>query len=235
MRLQTLSFATLGVIGLGLGYFLGGADPGPQREDITAEGLAEVPAHRLAPPQSAETPAASPPATRTVASVPSLDGIFGESTTGKALREVTLLYSFRSSNNAEGRALNAHLESLLQNPKEALEDLRNGLDRLPAQYAEQRQFWIQFASLLKVEPEAKVEFLKAEILRPFDGTSQGILNAPIAMESLYSATQDAALVEATLRDALRVQTNPGVREILVSRFSNINPKSAQLIRQELGI
>ncbi len=173
-----------------------------------------------------------------------LTGLFPPSATGKAMAAVATLYPFglRSDNRADSTLLAAQLGTLGRNPSQALSELSQALPKLPAAYAGERQFLIQFAARLPLPASQVLAFLGDELKRPVaapsaDGPADlSFFNPAVALDSMMEVTRDRSVLEGYLVPVLgSPQVGMEEKQLLLSRYYTVYPSNAEKMGERFGI
>jgi hypothetical protein len=168
---------------------------------------------------------------------------FPATPTGGALARIATLYPYglRQHNQAEAKQMALDLGSLERAPAQSLTDLRAGLGKLAEKYWAERQFLLQIAARWKTDPAARVAFLQDEIARPVpkeDAKNPGDLsgyNAAVAADALLYVVPDPKARASAIAAAMKRQTDPNVRLLVLSRHELVDPEGARGVAQQLGI
>ena len=164
-----------------------------------------------------------------------LRAIFPPTEIGRTLADIATLFpwSMGDEHVTEATAGLRRLGKLAARQAEAVAALRASLDRLPDEYAAERQFLVQQvgrlvpdASAAGADPNARLAMLDEEMRRPVARATEGgpsavaFFNPAIALDTLaqIEGTQNPEAFEATVRAAVAAQNSPEVRELMMSRY-----------------
>jgi hypothetical protein len=164
----------------------------------------------------------------------SLRKIFPDTETGRSLAKVAALFSMGSlpeANPQEAGRMAAELNSLRNHPDQTVADLREGLKTLPAEYAQERQFLIQFASRLNADRSMITEMLSDEMKVPVKLPQDKSLPLPFytpatALDAMIDTGLEPAKIQQALMDALAAQTDPAAQLLLIGRYERIDRAGA---------
>lgn len=166
---------------------------------------------------------------------------FPDTVSGEALTQLGVLYIFSDTSGSEREAFEEALRAIEARPVEAIADLRDALQKLPDNYARERQLLVRLGSRLDADDAVKFEMLKNELERPMlasnnkEGMNDAFYTPAVALESLVEMTQDGAAVENVLREGLRENKSKEAQDLLISRFAVFDQGRAAQLRREFGL
>lgn len=163
-----------------------------------------------------------------------LKKVFPDNDTGRALAETVVLFpqgSLPEFHRQETDRMAAELASLRNHPDQTVATLREGLKSLPEEYAEQRQFLVQFASRLNADRSAITEMLASEMKVPVKLPQDKSLPLPFynpatALDAMIDAGIEPVKIKQALLDALEAQTDPAARLLLIGRYERLDRAGA---------
>lgn len=175
-----------------------------------------------------------------------ISAIFSKTPIGKTMATAsTLLHLGRYPGTEAAQLVQNQLDQLEADPKATFAEIQQNLLKLGPQHHSQRQYFIQFAARLDIDPRAKSDFLAETIRRsallPISSSSDKpspsdttVDDAPIALNALLENSTDSAEAETLLRDVLGKTAHPEIRSALMAVFESRYPDRARLLRTELA-
>ena len=135
------------------------------------------------------------------------------------------------------------LKEMKENPVETLNTLEVVFEKLPNQFASQKQRLLQLASKLEVDNESKIEVLLTETKRPLKRNAEGeiegtsLFNTSIAFRSLANVVgDDKEMLKTYLLDALEAQKDdPETTTVLIHFFSRYDQQTANELKTKYGL
>jgi hypothetical protein len=167
-----------------------------------------------------------------------LTKVFPDNDTGRALADTMVLFpqgSLPEIHRQEAGRMAAELASLRNHPDQTVATLREGLKNLPDEYAEERQFLIQFASRLDADRSAITEMLAGEMKVPVKLPQDKSLPLPFynpatALDAMIDVGIEPSKIKQALMDALDAQPDPAARLLLIGRYERLDgPGAAKLM------
>jgi hypothetical protein len=159
---------------------------------------------------------------------------FSDNEAGQKLSRMATLLSFGPApKTPEGALVADQVEWLKAHPNDAFHGIAEGLAKVPAEYAQERQYLIQFAARLDVDDRMKFGFLGGQLERSAESTEG--YDGAAALSALLEVDHNSDDVEGMLRTVLEKQHDAKSREMLLSLYSAREPERSQKLKNELGI
>lgn len=165
------------------------------------------------------------------------EGIMGDN----LLQFTTLLEMQEMVGSPEGKFVDEKFQHMKKHPEEALQILSTVFDSLPAEFANERQQLVQYASKLEADEEERLNFVMKEIKRPTARDADGkpvnklaLFNSSAAVRSLANVLgDDHSRLEPHLREALEAhEGDKETQRLLIHNFARFNPDAADKLRVE---
>ncbi len=166
--------------------------------------------------------------------------VFSDSPSGKSISKVIELYGeLDAPESANGKEAHAELQKLFDTPNQAFEEIKRGALILPTSMEIQKQFLLQFSSLLKVDKTEKMNFLdrafKNTISKSVNSTDFQVRKTPVIVFETYCKVAEDKKVCTELLNGSIGSAPKDVQISLLNAYKRVDMDGARELAKKLEI
>lgn len=166
--------------------------------------------------------------------------IFSDSASGRSISKVVDLYGdLDAPDTPSGKEAHAELQKLYDTPNQAFEEIKRSVLMLPSSMELQKQFFLQFSSLLKVEKNDKLNFLdkafKSTISKSSSSVDLQVRKTPVIVFETYCNTAENKELCLSLLNGSIGSAPKDVQIPLLNVYKKVDAEGAKELANKLEI
>lgn len=166
--------------------------------------------------------------------------IFSDTASGKSIKKIIELYSdLDAPDSANGKIAHAEIQKLYDTPNQAFEEIKSGALSIPQEQEMQKQFLLQFSSLLGVDKNDKLLFLDKAFKETVNTATNSVnfqtRRTPVIVFETYCRTaEDKELCGKLINESI-ASAPKDVQIPLLNAYNNFDPEASKELTKKIGI